>query len=103
MQSDCKHAPAMPEDQRLPPLHAHFVDGNREHGETTNRWTRPTLGWTLAHAGSTCDRVLRQQLRRAIQRGNENCPMNAQTVQKITTMREFIHSAGMVQDSKDTE
>ena len=49
------------------------------------------------------DGVLRQCLGHGIHRGNENCPMNAQTVQNITTMREFIHSAGMVTDSKDME
>jgi hypothetical protein len=37
------------------------------------------------------------------QRGKENCPMKAHTVQKITTMSEFIHSEGMESNSKELQ
>ena len=43
----------------------------------------------------------RHDLLQGIQRGSENCPMKAQTVQNITTIREFIHSAGMGTNSKE--
>jgi hypothetical protein len=66
----------------------------------TDSTKTPAVG---SRRDNNCDRNLHQRLGPTIQRGNENCPMQAQTVQKITTMREFIHSAGMVTGSKEME
>jgi hypothetical protein len=48
-----------------------------------------------------CRDQIDSPVRQDRQRGNENCPMKAQTVQNMTTISEFIHSAGMANDSKE--